>query len=262
MRRYLRLYLYFMRFAFSRALEFRFDWWTRIFMDLIYYATNIAFFKVIYLHTATIAGWDESQAIIFIATYLVIDAIQMAVMAGNMFMMTMFINDGSLDYYLMRPVSSMFFLTLREFSASSSVNLIMALGILGWAVSNYTSPFSLLDVALLLAFILVGFIIYYSLRVIWSCQGFWTEANTATDQIFYSVVNLAERPDRIYRGWVRFILITILPFALIASFPARIFFGEDRLLTMAHMLIVAVISFATLLFVWSKSVRAYGSASS
>jgi rhomboid protease GluP len=44
MRRYLTLYLYFLRFSFSRALEFRVDFLFRVVMDVVYYAVNIAFF--------------------------------------------------------------------------------------------------------------------------------------------------------------------------------------------------------------------------
>ena len=38
--RYLRLYLYFLRFSFSRAMEFRLDFYFRILMDVAFYVVN------------------------------------------------------------------------------------------------------------------------------------------------------------------------------------------------------------------------------
>ena len=48
MLRYFRLYGNFVRFSVSRALEFRFDFFFRFGMDVIWYAVQFAFFSVIY----------------------------------------------------------------------------------------------------------------------------------------------------------------------------------------------------------------------
>ena len=48
MRRYLRLYAYFLRFSFSRAMEFRFDFFFRIVMDLVWYVMHLVFFRVLF----------------------------------------------------------------------------------------------------------------------------------------------------------------------------------------------------------------------
>ena len=45
----------------------------------------------------------------------VADAIHMTVFSNNMWWFPIFINRGDLDYYLIRPVSSLFFLSLRDY---------------------------------------------------------------------------------------------------------------------------------------------------
>jgi ABC-2 type transport system permease protein len=59
MKRYLNLYIHFLRFSFSKAMEFRLDFSFRILMDVIYYIVNIMLFKVLFLHTDLIGGWNE-----------------------------------------------------------------------------------------------------------------------------------------------------------------------------------------------------------
>src|SRR5258708_2566125 len=105
--RYLRLYAHFVSFSFSRAMEFRVDFFFKIVMDLIFYAVNLLFFRLIYLQTPVLGGWDGHQIMLFVSGYLVIDAVFMTMFAGNLWMLTMFINRGDLDYYLVRPVSSL-----------------------------------------------------------------------------------------------------------------------------------------------------------
>jgi ABC-2 type transport system permease protein len=130
MARYLRLYLYFLRFSFSKAFEFRVDFWFRVVMDAFYYAVNIGFYRVLYVHTDLLAGWDERQVMVFVGSYLVVDGLNMTVFANNLWWLPINVNKGNLDYYLVRPVSPFFFLTLREFAANSFVNLLLALGVL------------------------------------------------------------------------------------------------------------------------------------
>jgi ABC-type uncharacterized transport system permease subunit len=80
--------------------------------------------------------------------------------------------------------------------------------------------------------------------------------------IFYSMSRFMERPDRIFTGWVRRLLVSVLPFCLIASFPARIFLEGLRWSVLAHFLIVIAGVFGVILFVWNLGLRSYSSASS
>ena len=117
--RYLRLYLNFLRFSFSRAMEFRVDFFFRVGMDTIWYAIHLTFFTVLFRHTGLLGGWDFDQCLIFAASLFVADAIQMTVFSNNMWWLPIYVNKGDLDYYLVRPVSSLFFLSVRDFAANS-----------------------------------------------------------------------------------------------------------------------------------------------
>ena len=117
-------------------------------MDTAFYAVQLAFFAVLYNHTGTIAGWDLDQVFVFAAGYFFIDALNMTFFANNMWWFPILVNRGDLDYYLVRPVSSLFFVSLREFAANSFLNLIIATGILIWAIARYPEPLDPLAVTL------------------------------------------------------------------------------------------------------------------
>ena len=121
--RYLRLYGYFVRFSTSRTLEFRIDFFFRVFMDLVYYGVNIAFYGVIFLHTELLGGWTRDQSLVFMGGFLLVDAIVMTLFSNNIWWLPILINRGDLDYYLLRPVSSLFFLSVRDFAVNSFINL-------------------------------------------------------------------------------------------------------------------------------------------
>lgn len=262
MKRYIRLYLHFLRFSFSKAMEFRMDFTFRIVMDLIYYAVNILFFKVIYLHTPMLAGWTEDQMMIFISSYILVDAICMTVFSSNMWWLPHYINRGELDYHLIRPVSPLFFLSLKEFSANSFMNLLIAVGIFVFSLVSYPHPYHWYQVVLLIALILNGVMIYYCCQMMMIIPVFWTQSAKGFMDLFFSMSLAMERPDKIFKGWLRIVFTTILPFSLIASFPARIFIEHFEWPTFLHLIIVSGVLWTVMLLTWRKGLRTYSSASS
>ncbi len=260
--RYLRLYLHFLRFSFSRAMQFRLDFFFKIFMDLIFYVVNIGFYKILFLNTPSLAGWNESQTIVFVSSYLLVDALHMTVFASNMWWLPFYINRGDLDSYLTRPVSTLFIISLREFAANSFINLLFALGIFTWALSQLSTSYSLLDLLLYIGLILNGVLLHYVLQMIFIIPVFWTQSNRGFNDFFFSMGISIERPDLIYKGALRWVLTFILPFALIVSFPARIFFETQADWLLLHLFGVTLAMWAVMLGLWKKGLKAYSSASS
>jgi ABC-2 type transport system permease protein len=260
--RYLKLYLHFLRFSFSRAMQFRLDFTFRIFMDIIFAVISISFYKIIYLNSSDLGGWNENQAIVFVASYLVIDALHMSVFSSNMWWLPFYINRGDLDIYLTRPVSTLFFVSLRDFSANSVVNLFIALGIFIWSLIQLPIDFSLWSLTTYLILLINGFLLYYVIPMIFIIPVFWTQSGRGFNDFFFSMGISIERPDLIYKGILRWVLTVILPFSLIVSFPARIFFGPHSPHLFLHLAGVTTFMWMLMLFLWNKGLRHYSSASS
>lgn len=262
MTRYLRLFGCFFRFSVSRAFEFRFDFTFRIFMDLLYYAFDVLFFKVIFLQTSVLGGWREDEVMVFVASFLVLDGLSMTFLSTNMWFLPQTVNKGDLDYYLLRPVSSLFFLSFREIAINSMVNLVFGLGLFAWALNGYQGEVTVARVALYALMILQGFFLYYFVRMTMVIPVFWTHSTRGFEQVFWGLSKFLERPDGIFTGWTRKLVVTVLPFSLMASFPARIFFEGFDFHLFAHCFAVTAAFFAFVVAFWRAGLRSYSSASS
>ncbi|MGH7163472.1 MAG: ABC transporter permease [Planctomycetota bacterium] len=262
MLRYLRLYVRFVRFSFSRAMEFRLDFFFRVGMDALWYAVNLAFFWVVYGHTRLLGGWSYEQVLVFATGYFFVDAVQMTVFSNNAFWFPVFVNRGDLDYYLVRPVSSLFFLSLRDFAANSFLNLVLAVGLLAWALANYPGRLGAAAVAMYVVLLLVGVFLHYVLSMLFMIPVFWTHTSGGLREIFWALDRYAHKPHRIFSGLVFRVLVTALPFALIASFPTMVLFEGLTLPLFLHMAAVPALLFALMLLLWRAGLRSYTSASS
>ncbi len=260
--RYTRLFGYFVAFSFSKFFEFRFDFFMRILMDIIYYLIAISFFRILFLHTPSLGGWNEPQMMIFVAGYCMTDAINMTLFSNNLWHLPRFINKGDLDYYLLRPVSSLFFLTLRDFAANSLINLFCTFGILVWAILRYPEPLAAAKILLFLLLIFNGSLLFCGINMIMTMMAFFSHSGQGFGFMAWSLMRFGERPDRIYQGWTRRILTTLLPFSLIASFPTRLLIEDLDVTTLLHLLGITILFFSMVVWLWNFSLRHYTSASS
>lgn len=260
--RYLRLFGYFVAFSFSRSFEFRFDFYMRILMDVVYYSVAIAFFRILLLHTPELGGWREPEMMVFVAAYCMVDALNMTLFSNNMWQFPFLVNRGDLDYYLIRPVSSLFFVSLRDFAANSFMNLLITGGLLTWAIARFPGEIPAWKIPLFLALMLNGTLIFYCLNALANMMVFFTHSAEGFGHMVWTMMKFGERPDRIYLGWLRRMVTTVLPFALIASFPTRLLIEDFDWRILAHIFLVTGCLFAFTLWVWRRALATYSSASS
>lgn len=231
-------------------------------MDIIYYVVNIFLFKILYLHTDLIGGWTEEQMMVFVGCFLLVDALNMTVFSTNLWWLPYYINRGDLDYYLIRPVSPLFFLSFREFSANSFINLIIAAGIFLAAIFSYNGTWDLYDLTGLILLLINGTLVLYCIQMLMILPVFWTHSPRGFIDLFYTLELSLERPDKIFKGWLRVFFTVIMPFALIASFPAKFFIEGFGVKTLLHLTLVSGALWFILLRMWKAGLKNYSSASS
>lgn len=260
--RYLRLYLHFLRFSISRILEFRVDFTFRILMDAIYYLINILFFKVLFLHTSSLGGLQKDQILIFVGSYLIVDAVDMIFLGNNLWWLPTFVQKGDLDYYLIRPISSRFFVSFRDIAANSVLNLFMAISIFIVGVSEYQSTISLFSYITYAALMLLSFILLYNIRMLFIIPVFWFHSNRGFNDIFFSLRKTMERPSGIFTGFIKKVLVTFLPFSLVISYPVNVLFNGFVMSNFLYFFAIVVISNIVIHYFWNWGLRNYSSASS
>lgn len=260
--RYLRLYAHFLRFSFSKAMEFRVDFFFRVFMDLFFYFVQFVFFNVIYLHTNMLGGWNIDQMQLFVATYIFIDAFHMTFFANNTWWFPISINRGDLDYYLTRPASSFFFLAFKEFAANSLINLLLTGFFLGFILFNYPEPLSLLKIFIFLPLLINGAFLYFMTFLIFLMSVFWTSSPRGFADVFYAGEKVMHRPDGIFSGYMRKFFLTILPFSVMASLPVRFLTENNEASILGQIIGASLLIYSIVFILWRMGLRNYSSASS
>ncbi len=258
--RYLRLYSHFLRFAASRALQFRAELLFRVLMDVFFYTVFLGFYKILYQHTAHIGQWDEAQALIFVSGFLVVDGLQMTFFADMYHQFQVLYRQGGLDHYLTKPISAWFFVGFRNINFASLINVFIALGIFSYFLAKAPFTFSAIALFVYLALLCLSAFLYYLVMFAMLMSIFWTESAEGPLSIYFECVNFASRPHHIFKGALRTLLLTLVPFSVFASLPAQAFFEDVGWGLVAHVLLVVAGFFLLNLWLWNKGLKRYASA--
>lgn len=260
--RYLKLYLYFLQFSFSKAMEFRVDFFFRVVMDINFYIMQFLFFNILYLHTPILGGWTIDEVTIFIGAYIFTDAFNMTFFANNAWWFPTSINRGDLDYYLTKPVSSFYFIGFKEIAANSFINFLIACGLLSSILIKTPITLEPLKVFIFILCLINGGLLYYMTHLLFLMSVFWSQSPRGFGDVFYATEKVMHRPDGIFKGYFRRFFLHILPFSLMASYPTRYLISENSNSILTEIILSSLLLYLVVYFVWKNGLKSYTSASS
>ena len=202
---------------------------------------------------------------LLIGTYSVLRGITDTLFYQNLADLPNQIRLGTLDFTLLRPVNSQFFISLRFISLDNLGHLVGAAALLGYGLSRLPTAPSLGHVLAYALLLLCGVVIFYALSLLTMTLSFWL---VRLDNLFVAldtVFSVARTPITVFRAFgpgALFFLTYIPPLAFLASLPVQTLTG--RALWPALLLgpLLAALFFAASVFFWRFATRAYSSASS
>lgn len=261
-KRYFRLYKSFVSNCISREMEFRTNFYLMLFLDIFWYSVHVIGIKVLFNNIDTLGGLTENEMLFFLANMFVIDAFEMCVFNSNCWMLPDLIRKGTFDFYLIRPISSIFLSCFRYFSFGSFGNLIVSLFFLVYTFLNLSIEFTALTFFIYFLFLINGIAVRFALKFIFILPAFIIIDAQPLQEIRMSAEKFLENPDVIYKGFLRKILLYIVPYILIVSFPVKSFIRSIGLFEGAMSLIVGVSFVLLFVFLWNRALKFYTSASS
>ncbi len=259
--KYLSIYKAFFKASFAADIEYRLNFIFLIIAEFVWYSTQIVLFEVLYRHTNVIGEWNIHQMRVFIFLVLFIDSIYMILWDLNFTAFTDNVRKGTLDLLLMKPIDSMFMLSSQRISVSHIPCFFVTAAGLVWALAQMPD-FNWLRLFWLIVLVPAGLSVIFCGRFALNCSAILFTRADFLQYLWYSLFRLGLRPDAIYSGFLRVILIFVVPFAMVASIPARILLEPTQLWMIAWAILLPFIIFSLLKKYWRYCLRQYSSASS
>jgi ABC-2 type transport system permease protein len=259
---YLRLWRQFAVNAFVREAEYRANFVIGLVEGLIQLGLAVLTFGLLYRFTDEVAGWTQAQILMLVGVYRAVDGLFGLLLAPNLLRISGYIQQGDMDFILLRPVASQFYVSLRVLNLPELPNALIGMGLVVYAGQHAGVVWTPAGVALAVGFALCGMALLYALWFAVITCAFWFIQIDATDGIFYSILDTAQYPVSFFKGFVRTLLTFVVPVAFATTFPTQALLGvADPWMLVAGLGLSLAAQFATHRF-WNYAVRHCSSASS
>ena len=261
--RYFKVWLAFFRNTLSRDMEYKMNFILEIFIDMIYYGSLFFFFKVIFQFTDSLGVFNQDATIIFLITLYIADSLYQFFLGGNVFEVNNKVRTGDLDFILLKPINSQFFISFRYVSIHSLICVcVLSCLLIKLTYQYHNESFNIINYLFYNCSLIIGMSIFYSFEFLIACLSFWLRNFSYAGWLASELIKYARRPDSIYTKWFRKTLFSVFPMAMICSVPSRmIIFGVDYRLLLLQLFVALFFLWLTTI-IWKKGLLRYESASS
>lgn len=261
--RHLRIYAALWRNSVTREMTFKTNFLLWIVVEWLWFALQLCFIGVLYLHTEAIGTWTKWQVVLLVGTSHFIQEIFQAFFLINCANLSDLVRTGKLDFLLLLPANSRFLVSLRQVDLGSFVNAATALAVMIYAADRLdleVTPARLLVFGLLC---LCGILVHYSLMFLLAAISFWTVKAQGIVWGYYNLFQLARMPDEAFHGLFRLVFTFVFPVLLVTNVPVRVL--AEKLESPGWPWVLVGLGVVCLLISelgWRLSLRRYTSASS
>ena len=211
----------------------------------------------------TMNGWSFDQALIVVGIYTMLDGLQQTLLAPNRQQISEFVRNGTLDFVLLKPIDSQFWISARKVSIWGVPNVLLGMGLIIFVGSFRLEPaVPPTNYLLMLAPLAAGITIYYALGYLLSTLTIWFTKISNVTHAMHALLEAGRYPIAAYPGAYRVFFTFVLPVAFMTTVPADVLLGRGEFTwVLGGLAIAGVLLIAARLF-WRYALRFYTSASS
>lgn len=260
MGRYLRVLLQFWETAIAAELEYRINFVIATFSSLGSLAGSLFGLFLFYRADYTFQGWSWAEALIVLGVFTILQGFAGTLLSPNLNKIVQQVQDGTLDFVLLKPIDSQYWLSLRTVSPWGIPDLVFGLIILAYAGSELGLPLWRFAIACIpLAF---GLFSLYSLWFMLGATSIWFVKIYNVTEVLRGLLEAGRYPMVAYPVAYRFFFTFIIPVAFLTTIPAEAVLGRTNWVWIVASGGLAIALFFCSRLFWRFALRFYTSASS
>jgi len=260
MKKYINLLGLFWSTALAAELEYRLNFVIATFSSIVNLGGSIFTLFLFYRGGYGFQGWSWQEAMIVLGIFTFLQGFSATFLIANLNRIVEQVQQGTLDFVLLKPISSQFWLSTRIISPWGLPDLFFGGIVIFYAGSQLNFGFfDYLVGAIPLSF---GLVILYSLWFILGATSIWFVKIYNVTEVLRGLLEAGRYPMVAYPAGYRLFFTFIVPVAFLTTIPAEAMLGRTNITWVFGSLVLAIAAFFTAQWFWRFALRFYTSASS
>ncbi|WP_267383552.1 ABC transporter permease [Cyanobacterium sp. uoEpiScrs1] len=260
MKTYLQVLRLFWATALTAELEYRFNFVIAIVSGFANLIGSLFSLSLFYGNGYTFQGWTWDEAMIVVGMFTFLQGISTTFLVPNLNRIVEQVERGTLDFVLLKPISSQFWLSCRIISPWGFSDLVFGIII----ISYFSSKLSLHmgDYILSCITTMLGIIILYGIWFILGATSVWFVKIYNVTEVLRGLLEAGRYPISAYPAVYRFFFTFVVPVTFLTTVPAEVLLGKIEVLWILCAILVALSILLISHYFWQFALRFYTSASS
>lgn len=260
--KYSRLLREFFRACLVEEFEYRVNFVSNVLMTVAGLALALLTVNLFFYRADDVGGWSFYEVLALLGIFNSMQGLIAFFLQPNMTRLVSHIRTGTLDFVLLKPVNSQFYISFRHLVFWRLADVLVGFGLVVFSLLRLEYTPGVAELAQFAAVFVAGVVIVYALWMGMMLFSFWAVKVDNLSFLFTSFFETARFPVSVYQGVLRLMLMYIFPVALITTFPAASLTGRLGWLESAVSLLLAALLFAVTRGLWRYALKFYTSASS
>jgi len=223
--KYISLYFYYLKTNIRVLFEYKSDLIFTLFSIIVWTGAGLVNIGIIYTKIQAIKGWNLSEIGLLYGMWSLTFAIYNSF--GNaVFDIENYIVTGTMDSILTKPLNPLFQLIAKKFNVMGIGFLAFGVATMIFFVQRVNIQWDIFKVSYLIIAAIAGGILIFSTYLILGSLAFWFLRSNLAIWIGFDMHKFAQYPMDIYARGIKFILVTIFPFAFTNYFPISFLLGK------------------------------------
>ncbi|MBJ7900105.1 MAG: ABC transporter permease [Cyanobacteria bacterium RI_101] len=246
--------------ALAAELEYRLNFVLASFSSLANLAGSLFSLFLFYRTGYSFQGWSWQEALLVLGLFTIFQGLAAALFIPNLNRIVEYVEKGTLDFVLLKPVSSQFWLSGRILSPWGLPDFL--LGFLLIAYASYTLNLNALHLFLGFFLLLCGAVSLYSLWFMLGATSIWFVKIYNVTEVLRGLLEAGRYPMAAYPPLYRLFFTVIIPVAFLTTVPAEAMLGKLKLGVLLIAFILALLLLCLSHYFWRFALKFYTSASS
>lgn len=260
MPRYLHILGLFWSTAIAAELEYRINFLISTLTSLGNLIGSLFSLFLFYRTGYTFPGWSWEEALIILGIFTLLQGFSTTFLMHNLNRIVQHVQHGTLDFVLLKPISSQFWLSFRTISPWGFPDLVFSVILIAYAGGRLHLTIS--DYLNSLPPLFFGIVSLYSIWFMLGATSIWFVKIYNVTEVLQGLLEAGRFPMVAYPVTYRFFFTFVVPVAFLTTIPAQAMLGNTQLSWVIGSGTLALGLLGASGIFWRFALRFYTSASS
>ena len=261
-KKYLKVYSKFLHTSLASELEYKANILIDFITAIFSLVGSIFLLSIFFQNSSDIGGWNFEEALIIQSIYTILNGITNTWFNPNLTEIVKHIREGTLDFVLLKPIDSQFFISFKKFNPTGIIEILLGMSLLIYCININQIRLNIIFLTFSFLTIVCSICILYSLWFFISTTTIWFVKTWNATEVLRSFLYIGRFPLSSFSLTLQIFFSIFIPIAFITAIPSEVFLGMAQTWEILLEVLICVIFLLSSRKFWFYALRFYTSASS